>query len=138
MKRRQATASLLRTIIVLIIVSICVAQTKLSATSKTNKTATANFFEDGKGPAKKETISNSQNVVKVYPDAFRRAMHVVARPGKEKQLDFLVFDINGNMVLNYKMKAGERKTISELPKGSYLYHVFCEDEYLSTGKLEFK
>jgi hypothetical protein len=136
MKRRQATASLLRTIIVLLIVSICVTQTKLSATSKTNNTATANFFEEG--PAKKETVSNTQNVVKVYPDAFRRAMHVVARPGKEKQLDFLVFDINGNMVLNYKMKAGERKTISELPKGSYLYHVFCEDEYLSTGKLEFK
>jgi len=49
------------------------------------------------------------NVVKVYPDVVRKAMHVVARQGIQKEIDFLVFDINGNMVLNYKMKAGDRK-----------------------------
>ena len=137
MKRRQATASLIRAIIVLMIVSICVTQTRLSATSKTNKVATANFFEEKK-PLPKEKDFKTQNVVKVYPDAVRKAMHVIARPSNEKQIDFLVFDINGNMVLNYKMKAGERKTISELQKGSYMYHVFCDDEYVATGKMEFK
>ena len=96
MKRRQAAASLIRTIIVLLTVSICVTQTKLSATSRTNKVATANFFEEKK-PLPKEKDFKTQNVVKVYPDAIRRAMHVIARPSNEKQIDFLVFDINGNM-----------------------------------------
>jgi hypothetical protein len=50
----------------------------------------------------------------------------------------MVFDINGNMVLNYKMKPGEKRTITELKKGSYMYHVFAEDEYLTTGKIVFK
>jgi hypothetical protein len=138
MKRRQVIFVLLRTIIVLLIVSICITQTKLSATSKKNNTSSYSFFEDDKNPAKKEKASKTQNVVKVYPDAIRKAMHVVARPGIQKEIDFLVFDINGNMVLNYKMKAGERKTIDELKKGSYMYHVFCEDEYISTGKIEFR
>jgi hypothetical protein len=137
MKSRQATASFARTIIVLMIISICITQTKLSATSKT-KAATSDFYSDDKEPARKEKDLRTQNVVKVYPDAIRRAMHVIAKTGNEKEIDFLVFDINGNMVLNYKMKAGERKIISELKKGSYMYHVFSGDEYLSTGKLEFR
>ena len=137
MKLRQATASLFRTIIVLLIVSICVTQTTVSATSKTNKPVTANPFEEKK-PLRKEKEFKTQSVVKVYPDAIRKAIHVIARQNTEKEIDFLVFDINGNMVLNYKMKAGERKTISELHKGSYMYHVFCDDEYLTTGKMEFR
>jgi len=138
MKRSRVIFVLLRTMTVLLIVSICITQTKLSATSKSNKTSSANFFEDDKGPAKKEKASKMQNVVKVYPDVIRKAMHVVAKSGVQKEIDFLVFDINGNMVLNYKMKAGERKTINELKRGSYMYHVFCEDEYISTGKIEFR
>ena len=137
MKRRQAISVLLRTTIVLLIVSICIAQTKLLATSKTNKTSSA-LFDDDKNPVRKEKALKTQGVVKVYPDAIRKVMHVVARQSSEKEIDFLVFDINGNMVLNYKMKPGERKTINELKKGSYMYHVFCEDEYISTGKIEFR
>jgi hypothetical protein len=138
MKRRQAISVLSRTIILLLIAAICITQTKLLATSKVNEISSRNFFEDDKKPAKKEKASKTQNVVKVYPDAIRKAMHVVARQGIQKEIDFLVFDINGNMVLNYKMKAGDRKTINELKKGSYMYHVFCEDEYISTGKIEFR
>jgi hypothetical protein len=137
MKRRQAISVLLRTTIVLLIVSICIAQTKLLATSKRNKTSSA-LFDDDKNPVRKEKALRTQSVVKVYPDAIRKVMHVVARQSSEKEIDFLVFDINGNMVLNYKMKPGERKTINELKKGSYMYHVFCEDEYISTGKIEFR
>jgi hypothetical protein len=137
MKRRQAISVLFRTIIVLLIISVFVTQTKLLAKSKVNEISSRNF-EDDRRPAKKEKASKTQNVVKVYPDAIRKAMHVVARQGIQKEIDFLVFDINGNMVLNYKMKAGERKTINDLKKGAYMYHVFCEDEYISTGKIEFR
>jgi hypothetical protein len=95
------------------------------------------YFDDDKKPARKERSFKNQNAVKVFPDAVKKAMHVVARSGNKKEIEFLVFDINGNMVLNYKLKAGERKTICDLTKGSYMYHVFAEDEYLMTGKLFF-
>lgn len=95
-------------------------------------------FEDDKRPGRKEHTFKNQDAVKVLPDAIKKAVHVVARPGNKKELDFLVFDVNGNMVLDYKMKAGERKTISALVKGSYMYYVFAEDEYLMTGKIVFK
>jgi hypothetical protein len=95
-------------------------------------------FDDDKKPAKKERSFKNENAVKVFPDVLKKAMHVIAKPGNKKKIEFLVFDINGNMVLNYKMQAGERKTITDLKKGSYMYYVFAEDEYLMTGKIIFK
>jgi len=95
-------------------------------------------FDDNRKHAKKERSFKSESVVRVVPDAFKKSMHITARSTNEKEIDFLVFDINGNMVSDYKMKAGEKKTISDLKKGSYMYHVFADDEYLASGKLEFK
>ena len=95
-------------------------------------------FDDDKKPARKERSFKNENAVKVFPDILKKAMHVIAKAGNRKEIEFLVFDINGNMVLNYKMQAGERKTITDLKKGSYMYYVFAEDEYLMTGKIIFK
>lgn len=95
-------------------------------------------FDDDKKPARKERSFKNENAVKVFPDILKKAMHVIAKAGNRKEIEFLVFDINGNMVLNYKMQAGERKTITDLKKGSYMYYVFAEDEYLMTGKIVFK
>ena len=103
-----------------------------------NSSQSQKNIDDDKKPAKKEKGFKNQIAVRIFPDAIKKMMHVVARSGNKKDIDFLVFDINGNMVLNYKMKAGERKTISDLKKGSYMYHVFAEDEYLMTGKIVFR
>ncbi len=94
--------------------------------------------DGGKKSSRKEKSFKNQNVVRVYPDVIKKSIHVVARSGNEKEIEFLVFDINGNMVLNYKMKAGEKKAINKLKKGDYMYHVFSDDEYLTTGKIEFR
>jgi hypothetical protein len=112
---------------------------KLEATGNTNEIfISKKSFEDDKKPAKKEKSFRNQNVVKVYPDIVKKEMHVMAKSGIEKEIEFMVFDINGNMVLDYKMKPGEKRTINELKKGSYMYHVFAEDEYLTTGKIVFR
>jgi len=95
-------------------------------------------FDDDKKPARKEKSFKNENAVKVLPDVLKKSMHVIAKSGNKKEIEFLVFDVNGNMVLNYKMQAGERKTITDLKKGSYMYYVFAEDEYLMTGKIVFK
>ena len=110
-------ATLLPTINILLIVTfVCTAQN--CGNCKTNEIFNSKkAFEDDKKPAKKEKSFKNQNVVKVFPDTIKKTMHVVARSGMTKEIEFLVFDINGNMVLNYKMQPGERRTISELKKG---------------------
>ena len=139
MRRRQIMPTLLPTKIMLSIAVICLSGSKLEATGNTNQIfISKKSFEDDKKPAKKEKSFRNQNVVKVYPDMVKKEMHVMAKSGIEKEIEFMVFDINGNMVLDYKMKPGEKRTINELKKGSYMYHVFAEDEYLTTGKIVFR
>src|SRR5215831_17404792 len=136
MKRRQIMPTLLPTKIILSIAVICLSGSRLQATDNANEIfISKKAFEDDKKPAKKEKSFKNQNVVKVYPDIIKKEMHVIAKSENEKEIEFMVFDINGNMVLTYKMKPGEKRTISDLQKGSYMYHVFAEDEYLTTGKI---
>ena len=99
------------------------------------------MFEDDKKPAKKRKAtrkSTSDVTVKIIPDVLKKALHVVTKSETEKEMTFYVFDMEGTMIMNYKMKGGERKTISGLNKGLYVYHVFCDDEQVATGKLEFR
>jgi len=139
MKRRQLMPSLLPTKTILSIAVICLSGSKLHASDNANEIfISKKTFEDDKKPAKEEKSFRNQNVVKVYPDIMKKEMHVIAKSGIEKEIEFMVFDINGNMVLNYKMKPGEKRKITELKKGSYMYHVFAEDEYLTTGKIVFR
>ena len=139
MKQKKSMSLLWLSKILLLVAIISLTQTKLlAANNRSEIFISKKNFEDDKKRGKKEKSFKNQNVVKVYPDAIRKAMHVVARSGNAKEIEFLVFDINGNMVLNYKMKAGQRRTITELKRGSYMYHVFAEDEYLTTGKIVFR
>ena len=139
MKRRQIMPKLLPTKTILSIAVVCLPGSKLQATDSAKEIfISKKAFEDDKKPAKKEKSFRNHNVVKVFPDIIKKEMHVIARSGIEKDIEFMVFDINGNMVLSYKMKPGEKKTITELKKGSYMYHVFAEDEYLTTGKIVFR
>ena len=139
MKRRQIMPTLLPKKIILSTAVICLSGAKLQASGKSDEIfISKNAFEDDKKPAKKEKSFRNQNVVRVYPDIVKKEMHVIAKSGIDKEIEFMVFDINGNMVLNYKMKPGEKRTITDLKKGSYMYHVFAEDEYLTTGKIVFR
>ena len=139
MKQKKVISSLWLSKITLLVAIVFLSPIKLLATNNSSELFfSKKYFEDEKKPGKKEKSFKNQNVVKVFPDAIKKAMHVVARSGNTKEIEFLVFDLNGNMVLNYKMKAGEKRTISELKRGSYMYHVFAEDEYLTTGKIVFR
>ena len=121
-------------------VLLCTTQNKLLAANTVDGKFSKSFYEDDKKddkkPAKKGKSSKALNAIKLVPDMFNKSMHVVARQSLDKEIDFFVFDVDGNMVQNYKMKAGDRKTISGLKKGSYVYHVFCEDESIGTGQIE--
>jgi hypothetical protein len=94
-------------------------------------------------PAKKKTktkafASLNNSAVKIFPDALKRDMHVVAKDNDGKMIDFFVFDVQGTLVQNYKMKAREHYRISGLARGTYVYRVFNGDEETASGNFEIR
>jgi hypothetical protein len=89
--------------------------------------------------AKAKSFSSlNNNAVKIYPDAVKRMMHVSAKENDGKTVEFFVFDLEGNLVSNYKMKSRDHIRIQGLAKGSYVYRVFNGDEETAAGKFEIK
>jgi len=109
----------------------------LFAVSMLSKRSAASILTDDEKKPKKEKAATS-SAVKVFPDAFKKAMHVVSKSNNEKELNFFVFNNDGNMVVSYKLKKGDRKLIAGLPKGDYTYQVFCEDIQAGSGKMQFR
>jgi hypothetical protein len=97
-----------------------------------------------KKPAKKTftkikaLVSRNNNAIRIYPDIFRRKMHVVAKDNARKEIDFFVFDLQGTLVQNYKMKPKDHHRITNMERGSYIYRVFCGDEETASGTFEIR
>jgi hypothetical protein len=113
----------------------------LATPSKNDAGITNNTGEEK--PAKKKNkakafASLNNNSVKIYPDALKRDMHVIAKNNDGKMIDFFVFDLQGTLVQNYKMKAKEHYRISGLVRGTYVYRVFNGDEETASGKFEIR
>ena len=68
----------------------------------------------------------------------KRVMHVVAKENEGKDIDFFVFDLQGELIQHYKMKAGDHERITGLERGKYVFHVFCGDEETANGKFEIR
>ena len=81
-------------------------------------------------------VSRKDRAVKVYPDLVKRVMHV--RNIEEAPLDFFVFDLEGTLIRHFKMEEGDRKKITGLQKGLYVYQVFTGDEMSESGKINIK
>ena len=94
-------------------------------------------------PAKKKKGKNKSSYslnnasVKIYPDAIKRSMHVIAKENG-KQIEFFVFDLQGTLVQNHKMNARDHIRIEGLARGEYIYRVFCGDEETASGKFEIR
>jgi gluconate kinase len=74
--------------------------------------------------------------VKIYPDAFKKEMHVLVR--EKTEITFVVLDTDGTLMLNRKLKPNEHFKVTGLEKGNYSYHVFDGDEEKATGKFEIR
>jgi len=108
------------------------------------------FFNEEEKPAKKtksktkakdinRSVSSLNNLsVKIYPDALKREMHVVAKDNDGKEVDFFVFDLEGTLKHNYKMQPKEHQKIIGLARGTYVYRVFCGDDETAAGQFEIR
>ena len=66
----------------------------------------------------------------------KKMMHV--KNIKENPFDFFVFDLQGTLMVHYKMEQGDHKKITGLERGYYTYQVFKNDEMSEAGKLIIK
>jgi hypothetical protein len=99
---------------------------KIEDPVKKSKTKTSSF------------VSRNNNSVRIYPDVIKREMHVVAKDHDGREIDFFVFDLQGTLVQQYKMKAKDHYRISNLDRGEYIYRVFCGDEETAAGKFQIR
>ena len=111
-------------------------------------TPAATRKEAGKNPGEEEPVkkqksnnavsSRNNSVVKIYPDAFTRTMHVVAKENEEREVDFFVFDLNGTIIQHFKLKEKDHIRINGLARGKYIYRVFAGDEESANGNFEIR
>ena len=95
-------------------------------------------------PAKKSKVkataysSRNNNSVKIYPDAIKREMHVVAKENDGREIEFFVFDMEGTLIQNYRMAPKDHVRLNNLKRGKYRYNVFCGDEETAAGEFEMR
>jgi hypothetical protein len=84
----------------------------------------------------KTRLSKKEREVKIYPDIIKKTMHV--KSVESTEVDFFVFDLQGTLMVHYKMNEGDHKRINGLEKGTYTYQVFKKDEMSESGKITIK
>jgi hypothetical protein len=82
--------------------------------------------------------SKKNNIVRVMQDASKKLIHVTVKDIADKTVDFFVFDLEGTLVINYKLRSKEKKTIKNLKKGEYVYNAFFGDEEADAGNIEIR
>ena len=118
----------------------------VSASGKPYKTFTvANTGTGEEDPLKKNKeknksiFSGNNKAVKISLDKPKKKGHIIkAKENKGKEVDFFVFDLEGTLVHNNKMKMKDHYRITNLAKGIYIYRVFCGDEETASGQFEIK
>ncbi len=80
----------------------------------------------------------NNNSVKIYLDASQKKVHVIAKENNGKQIDFFLFDLEGTLIHNHKLKVKDHHRVTNLVKGVYVYRVFCGDEETASGQLEIQ
>jgi hypothetical protein len=94
--------------------------------------------EKNTGEKGRNRSSRKNHAIKIYPDMWKRVMHVVAKEGLTQEIDFFVFDLQGTLIQHYKMEAGDHERLVDLARGKYVYHVFAGDEETASGQFEVR
>lgn len=110
----------------------------LIASSGYTRTATETPGEKKTGEKSRTRSSRKNHAIKIYPDVWKRVMHVVAKESNAQEIDFFVFDLQGTLIQHYKMDAGDHEKLVDLKRGKYVYHVFAGDEETASGQFEVR
>ena len=120
-------------------ISMCLMMAQpIMASGKITGDREKNEDDNGKAARRARTQSRNNSAVKIYPDLFKRCMHVVAKENEGKEIDFFVFDLEGTLMQHYKMENGDHEKLTKLARGKYIYRVFSGDEETATGDIEIR
>jgi hypothetical protein len=78
-----------------------------------------------------------KNVVTIDPNPSYNGTISVSTKA-QSELHFYIFDLEGTLIYQAVIKDKQKKQISNLIKGTYLYNVFLNDESIEEGKLFVK
>ncbi|MES1214096.1 MAG: T9SS type A sorting domain-containing protein [Bacteroidota bacterium] len=94
-----------------------------------------NHSVERKGNSKNHVTNEKKNLIKIVHNPEKKSVRVVVKDIAGDTIDFYVFDMEGTMVVNYKLKSKEKKIITTLEKGAYTYNAFSGDEETDFGKI---
>ncbi len=104
----------------------------LSASSQQNVSHASNNSLD-LSTLKKQ---NTETVVRIYPNPSYGKLTINA--ATSSKLHFYIFDLEGTLVYQAVLKNKDKRTITHLKKGTYLYDVFENDLSIEEGKIIIK
>ena len=81
-------------------------------------------------------LAKKEREVKIYPDIIKKTMHI--KNVENSEVDFFVFDLDGTLMVHYRMNEKDHKRIHGLERGTYTYQVFKNDEMSESGKIIIK
>lgn len=82
-------------------------------------------------------LHQAKKAVKVYQTP-QQPGSLTVQSAVEDVLSFYLFDLDGNLVYQSRLKQHEQQTIEGLQPGTYTYHAFDADEKLKGGKVDLK
>jgi hypothetical protein len=87
------------------------------------------------GSSKNHLEKERKKLIKIVHNPEKKLVRIVVKDIGDQTIDFYVFDLEGTMVVNYKLRSKEKKIITILEKGAYTYNAFSGDEETDFGKL---
>ena len=86
--------------------------------------------------AQAKTVPVRKTQIKLYPNPSYGKLSISVNT--TEVLHFYIFDLEGTLVYQAVLKNKDRKSISNLKKGTYTYDVFEKDESIEEGKIIIK
>ena len=88
-------------------------------------------------PLQRKEVTVTKDVVKLFPNPTYTGSISVSNNGAG-ELHFYIFDLDGTMIHQSVLKQKQKRTVSELQKGVYVYDVFKDDVSIENGKIVVK
>lgn len=80
-------------------------------------------------------VNNKKHKVKLYTDASKSVLFFTAGASENSWYQFFLFDVEGRLVKQLKLKGKQTTVLRNLGRGFYTFEIFKEDEKIETGNL---